>query len=87
MCVCVCVCDSFSLPAFFAFVCVIIPRHNEEGIPPYLRPSGQCEHSRYLLEMMEICFKQFLNIVSAHAHLLELLQTAKQGYAGECGHA
>ena len=31
-----------------------------------------------------MCFKQFKAIVSSHSHLLDLLESSRKGYGGEC---
>ena len=75
------------IATLFIIICnyhLCIHRVSEEGIPPHLQPSAHCDHSKHLLEMLNMCFKQFKAIVSSHSHLLDLLESSRKGYGGEC---
>ena len=59
-----------------------IRRAEEEGVSSNLRPSPTCENPRFLHSLLEMCFRQFEDVVSAHSILLEHLNATKKTYKG-----
>lgn len=57
-------------------------RAKEENIPKGLEPSAKCTNSKYLQSLLEMCFRQFDDVVLSHSLLLKYLKKAKQTYKG-----
>ena len=69
---------------FLVYLSTVTPplRAEEEGVVSSLVPSPTCETPRYLRPLLDLCFRQFEEVVSSHRTLLGHLAKAKQSYKG-----